>query len=376
MNKNNNIEDEIRALKEEDYGILDAQHSFMVDGVLGGFKAAIHKLHYTFIKQILLGIMSGVIIGFGYVACIIAMVSIQDTSFKAFGTILLGFIFPGCIILITFLGGGLFTSHVFSTIPVFKGCGSRRLYLKGIFGVLLGNFAGTFIFVALFSAAGGLWDNKDFLTKVFSMAMHKMYLVNHDILNGVAISGMSILATVGIGIASGILCNMMVCATLPLASTTKNTAAIILMMIFPIAYFAIGGFQHGPANSFFMWMMLFEAIFNHSDVVIGVIVDGAGDKTEFIKEIHPQIQYFFLFIAISTLPTLIGNWFGGALLLPGILYFINKEYASVLFKKIKLEYLEEKSGNFKAKAEKQMKKLKQKIKEKQADIDSQENNKN
>ncbi|QHX36434.1 formate/nitrite transporter family protein [Spiroplasma sp. BIUS-1] len=358
MNKTNKIEDEIKLLKEQDYGVLDAQHSFMVDGVLGGFKAAIHKLHYTFVKQILLGIMSGVIIGFGYVACIIAMVSISGTDFEKFGTILLGFIFPGCIIMITFLGGGLFTSHVFSTIPVFKGCGSRRLYLKGIFGVLLGNFAGTFIFVALFSAAGGLWDNGPFLDKVFSMAMHKMYLVNHDLNASGTTNILSVLGTIGIGIASGILCNMMVCATLPLASTTKNTAAVILLMIFPIAYFAIGGFQHGPANSFFMWMLLFESIFNHSTVVSG--------------NLHPEIQYFLLFIVLSTLPTLIGNWIGGALLLPGILYLINKEYATVLFKKIKLEYLENKVYSFKQKAETQAANLKNKIKEKEADIKAQE----
>lgn len=361
MNKNNNIEDEIKALKEQDYGVLDAQHSFMVDGVLGGFKAAIHKLHYTFIKQILLGIMSGVIIGFGYVACIIAMVSLKGTGFEAFGTILLGFIFPGCIIMITFLGGGLFTSHVFSTIPVFKGCGSRRLYLKGIFGVLLGNFAGTFIFVALFSAAGGLWRNEDFLTKVYDMSIHKLYLVGHEMTNGEKITGFAILATVGIGIASGILCNMMVCSTLPLASTTKNSAAVILLMIFPIAYFAIGGFQHGPANTFFMWMLLFISIFNPE------IHAGSANA---------EIWHVFLFIAISTLPTLIGNWLGGAIILPGTLYLINKEYASVLFKKIKLEYLEEKSGSFKERVEKQVKKLKKKIKQKQADIEARDAEKN
>ncbi|WP_339021315.1 formate/nitrite transporter family protein [Spiroplasma endosymbiont of Atherix ibis] len=367
MNKNINIEEEIRSLKEVDYGILDAQHSFMVDGVLGGFKAAMHKLHYTFIKQILLGIMSGVIIGFGYVACIIAMVSLKGTGFEAFGTILLGFIFPGCIIMITFLGGGLFTSHVFSTIPIFKGCGSKRLYLKGIFGVLLGNLVGTFIFVAIFSGAGGLWNNGPFLNKVFAMSMHKLYLVNYDLQNNESIKAVSILATIGIGICSGILCNIMVCSTLPLASTTKNAAAIILLMIFPIAYFAIGSFQHGPANSFFMWMLLFEIIFNHSQVAI---TSGSGEIL-----LRPQFYHFVLFIGLSTIPTLIGNWIGGALLLSGVLYFINKEYVSILFKKIKLEYLEEKMRSFKEIADKQIKKNDKKLKQK-ANIQVRKNDKN
>ncbi|AGR41893.1 formate/nitrite transporter family protein [Spiroplasma diminutum] len=357
MNKNNNIEEEIKILKEQDYGLLDAQHSFMIDGVLGGFKAAIHKLHYTFVKQILLGIMSGVIIGFGYVACVLAMLSTKNPFLAK---VLLGFIFPGCIIMITFLGGGLFTSHVFSTIPVFKGCGSRRLYLKGIFGVLLGNFLGTLIFVSLFSAAGGLLeDNKEFLNKVFSLSIHKLYLVGHELTSGHKITTVSILATIGISIASGILCNMMVCATLPMASSTKNAAAVVMLMIFPIAYFAIGGFQHGPANSFFMWMLLFEIIFNSSTV-----------STE--AGLTPEFYQFILFILLSTLPTLIGNWIGGALLLPGILYFINKEYASVLFKKIKLEYLEEKKYSFKERAEKQMKKIDKKINQKEADIEAKE----
>ncbi|WP_339034500.1 formate/nitrite transporter family protein [Spiroplasma endosymbiont of Cantharis rufa] len=357
MNKNRNIEEEIKLLKEQDYGILDAQHSFMIDGTLGGFKAAIHKLHYTFVKQILLGIMSGLIIGFGYVTCVIAMVSLQGTGFEKVGTLLLGFLFPGCIILITFLGGGLFTSHVFSSIPVFKGCASKRSYFKGIFGVLLGNFLGTFIFVALFAGAGGLLKNNEaFLLKTFDMVIHKLYLVADDLSNGTSIKAVSIFSTIGIGICSGILCNMMVCSTLPLTSSTKNSATIVLLLIFPIAFFAIGGFQHGPANSFFLWMLLFETIFN--------------PQLTLESGLTPQFSHVLLFIALSTIPTLIGNWISGALLLPGILYYINKEYVSILFKKIKLEYLEGKTNSFKDKADKQIKRIDKKIKEQEAENDS------
>ncbi|AGR40896.1 formate/nitrite transporter family protein [Spiroplasma taiwanense] len=327
-NKIKKIEEEIKKLKEFDYSLIEAEHSFMVNGTLGGFKSAVQKLEYTFFKQILLGIMSGVIIGFGYIACITAMVSLPE-SWNTFGIVLLGFIFPGCIILITFLGGGLFTSHVFSTIPVLKKCASSNAYFKGIFGVLLGNILGTLVFVLIFAGAGGLQniDKGSLANKVYDMAMHKLYLVTDEISTKKSITAVSVILTIGIGICSGILCNIMVCATLPLTNSTKNPVAVFLFLIFPIAYFAIGGFQHGPANTFFLWMMLVEIIFR-PDMQFGE------------NNISPEFIHFILFIFLSTIPTLIGNWIGGAIFLPGILYLINSKYTSLLFKKMKLEYLE------------------------------------
>jgi formate transporter len=51
--------------------------------------------------------------------------------------------------------------------------------------------------------------------------------------------------------ASGLLCNLLVSATLPITSSTKSNGTASLVMLFAIAYFSLAGYQHSPANSFF-----------------------------------------------------------------------------------------------------------------------------
>ncbi|AKX34511.1 formate/nitrite transporter [Spiroplasma litorale] len=316
------LEMEIKELKNYDYSLLDGEHSFMLCGTLGGFKASIKKIQYTMIKQILLGLMSGVIIGFGYVACITAMHGLPENL----EALVLGAIFPGCIILITFLGGALFTSHSLATIPMFKGCVSGREYIKAIFSVLIGNFLGTLIFALAYVAAGAFHntDPDSIAEKIYTTGVHKLYGVGDQIM-GTLVLG-TVLLTILHSFFSGILCNLAVSSTLPLTSATKSPTSAILLLIFPILYFAIGGFQHGPANSFFMWMMLLECIFKQ---------DWAGTN----PKVSPEFIHVLIFFGLSTIPTLLGNWVGGSFLMAGILHAINKKYTDLLFKQLRLERL-------------------------------------
>ncbi|AKU80162.1 formate/nitrite transporter family protein [Spiroplasma turonicum] len=321
-NKLEKIELEIDELKKHDYSILEGDHSFMLCGTLGGFKASIKKIQYTMIKQILLGLMSGVIIGFGYVACLTTMKGLPPNL----EALVLGAIFPGCIILITFLGGALFTSHSLATIPMMKGCLSFNEYIKAIVSVLLGNFLGTFLFSLLYVAAGAFHNTEtgSVAEKIYTTGIHKLYGVGDNIMGDIMIT--TCLVTIVYSFFSGILCNLAVSATLPLTSATKSPTSAILLLIFPILYFAIGGFQHGPANSFFLWMMLLECIFKQKWADNSVL--------------KPEFFHILLFVLLSTLPTLLGNWVGGSFLMAGILHSINKKYTSMLFMKMRLERLE------------------------------------
>ncbi|AHI52590.1 formate/nitrite transporter family protein [Spiroplasma culicicola] len=320
------IQNEIDKLKQVDFSSLEQSHGFMADGIVGGFKSAIHKMHYTFVKQILLGILSGIIIGFGYVACLIAMLGLPE-HWAGFGNVMLGIFFPGCIILITFLGGGLYTSHVVATIPMFKKTVYVSDYLKGIFGVMLGNFAGTLIFVMIFAMAGGL-DMKindiGIFEKAYDMGLHKLYRFESSKTFSAVV--LSVLAA----LTSGILCNIMVSATLPLTSSSKHPVGALFVIIFPITFFAMSGYQHGPANTFFFWSMIVSNIFPPE----------MGENS--ILHNEPQILDVVYFFFINLIPTFIGNWIGGAIFLPGLLHLINKEYTDVFFKKARLEFLEEK----------------------------------
>ncbi|ASP28625.1 formate/nitrite transporter [Spiroplasma corruscae] len=321
--KISNLEIEINELKKHDYTLLDGEHSFMLCGTLGGFKASIKKIQYTIIKQILLGLMSGVIIGFGYIACLTVMQGLPSNL----ESLVLGIIFPGCIILITFLGGALFTSHSLATIPMLKGCLTFREYIKAIVSVLVGNFLGTLLFALLYVAAGGFHNTAEgsIAQKIYETGAHKLYGVA-DQLMGTLMWGTCAITFI-YSFFSGILCNLAVSATLPLTSATKSPTSAILLLVYPILYFAIGGFQHGPANSFFMWMMLLECIFTQ---------DWASTN----QTLTPEFIHVLIFFCLSTIPTLLGNWLGGSFLMAGILHTINKKYTTLLFMKLKLEKYE------------------------------------
>lgn len=337
MKKNeiNNIEAEIESLKKEDYQVLKQQNGFMVDGILGGFRMSIHKMTYTFIKQVLLGILSGVIIGFGYTACLVAINALPHGS--GFASIMIGIFFPGCIILITYLGGGLYTTHVVATIPMMKKTIKVKSYIKGIFGVLLGNYLGTLIFVLIFSLAGGLTmtiGGRSLLIEAYSLGVHKLYSVGEQILQGNFITSSAVLISLLAAFASGILCNFMVSATLPLTNSSKHPVVALLVIIFPILFFAMSGFQHGPANSYFLWIMVIVQIFQ--DIVF------SADVTQLAVDIRGILMWetILLFATVCLIPSLLGNWISGALLLPGILHLTNKKYTEIFFKKARLAFLE------------------------------------
>ncbi|ARU92098.1 formate/nitrite transporter [Spiroplasma clarkii] len=350
------IEAEIAQLRSEDYELLDERHGFMVDGLLGGFKAAIHKMHYTFFNQILLGILGGVILAFGYTACIVA---VNSTPFgSGFANVLLGLFFPGCLILITYLGGGLFTSHVVSTIPMFKKTIKVSDYLKGIFGVLLGNWVGTLLFIIVFILAGGLEmkiGGKSVVVQAYYLGMHKMYGVGDSLLEGHALTFKVILIAAIAAFASGMLCNFMVSSTLPLTNSSKHPVVALMVIFFPIVFFAMSGYQHSPANSYFMWIIFIVDIMKDNVFASGETTPllGGGAGALATAEIYNSINGAtgFIFFAVNLVPSVLGNWVSGAILLPGILHLINKKYTEPFFKRERILFLEEKlhKANLKAK---------------------------
>ena len=331
--KEKKIRAEIEELKKLDYSLLDETESFMLNGLLNGFISSINKIRVTFYKQVLLGILSGIILGFGYTACIVASNSLpQFLKESGLGNILMGLIFPGCIILITFLGGGLFTSHVVATIPWLKKAVTTKEYLNGIFGVLIGNLLGTLVFVIVFLVGGGLLlkigsnnSSVSFMDAAYESGIKKLYELSSFVKsNSNNYTSKIIFLSILYSFGGAILCNIMVSSTLQLTNSTKNHAAVFLLMIFPIFFFVISGYQHGPANTFFFWIIIARNIFNPE---------------------NSHVTEIILFLFVSLIPTLFGNWVGGSFVIPGILSLVNKKHTNLLFKKERITLLKNKLSN-------------------------------
>lgn len=311
------IKSEIDSLKDNDFSLLDSSHGFVVDGLIGGFKASIDKMKYSFNRQILLGIFAGIILAVGYVACISATYGLKG-DLAGLSTLIMGVLFPGCIILISFLGGGLYTSHVVATLPTMKKTVKLSHYFRGIFGVLIGNFIGTLIGALLLGLMGMYSYNQGFANAIHTTAMHKMLWLGDHLANKTVTIKDYLLTFIGV-FSAGILCNFLVASTLPITFSTKNTSAAITVMFFAIAFFVISGFQHSAANTFFFWVLLVENFWKTTDI---------------------NYTYFLIFLVFNFIPAALGNFVGGALLMPGLLYLINIKYCIVLFQKQRLILLE------------------------------------
>jgi formate transporter len=168
-------------------------------------------------------------------------------------TLMVGIVFPPAIWMITFLGGALFTSHVVATIPVIKGVVRRSNYFKALGAVYLGNLSGTGFIVLLIGLTGALNATGDntILGNMLHFGDGKLYDVRQSYGTERGITAGDVFLTIMYVFFSGILCNLCVSATLPITFTTRSRGTASAVMFFAVFYFAVAGYQHSPANTFF-----------------------------------------------------------------------------------------------------------------------------
>ncbi|AHI53567.1 formate/nitrite transporter [Spiroplasma sabaudiense Ar-1343] len=317
------LNETIHDLEQIDYSALNVSHGFQTDGFLGGFTAVIKKIKYALHLQFLLGVLGGIIAASAYVAVVYSTKG-MPSSLGWLKTILSGLIFPGGIIMITFLGGSLFTSHSMATLPVMLNAVDKKPFFKALFVTLLGNMTGALIVPIIFMGTGAFKDEA-FYNAMTSTITHKMFQMG-DVLEESVHSGLNtapelklwIIAIVS-SLFSGILCNFLVSTTLPITFSSKYPMASVAVMFFSLSFFVISGYNHGPANFFFFWSWIVMYIQHPAGV-----------------EMFPWWGPL-AFLVVNVIPALFGNWLGGGLIMPLILYSNNKDLTQLLVKKVILE---------------------------------------
>ena len=245
-----------------------------------GKKKADAKFMYT----LLMGIMGGMFIGIGYLGAIM----IKGWGGEHYLSFLAAGIFPVGIIMCVFLGGGLFTSDSLSMVAFLEKKASVKNVLKGWGVVLLGNFIGALIIAGIASWA-------KFFNSGGNMAVLSHYVHGKENIKWYT------------SIGSGILCNLLVAGSIWMTKTTDRAVAKIFLLWFPITLFVIGGFQHIVANFFIFWSGIFERNSLVQDHGSGPVVEMEVGK----------------FIYNNLIGTAIGNWIGGAIIIPGSYKMIN-----------------------------------------------------
>ena len=255
-----------------------------------------HKVNQPYLKLALLGIMAGAFISLGAEASSAASYSIESTGLaKA----LAGVIFPIGLMMITLVGGQLFTSSCMNITAVVDKKIKLSSMLVNLFLVYVTNFVGAILIAYAINSCGEL---------NYSSGILGAYTIK--------IAAAKLSLDFNTAIVSGILCNLLVCLAVLMAATAKDIIGKLFAIFFPIFLFIISGFEHSVANMYYIPAGIMAAA-NPTYV----------QKAIEIYHVSPQQieQFSYQNMLINNLlPVTIGNFIGGAVIISGFVYLINK----------------------------------------------------
>lgn len=190
------------------------------------------KAELPIIRMILLGLMAGGIIALGGSA---SSVAAHDIGSVGVARLLTAVVFPVGLMMIVLAGGELFTGNCMITMAVLDGKTTLRKKIRNLAVVYVSNFVGALVIDVLVFASGQLnYSDGGLGAYSIKVALGKIDMTFVE------------------GIASGILCNILVCTAILMASAAVEVAGKIWAIFFPIFAFVIAGFEHSIANMFYI----------------------------------------------------------------------------------------------------------------------------
>ncbi|WP_312653942.1 formate/nitrite transporter family protein [Proteiniclasticum sp.] len=242
----------------------------IIDYIVVAGKAKTEKKFRALVLQ---GIMAGMFIALGAIGY---FKLVAYTADPGLGKFLGALIFPTGIIAILLLGSELFTSDCMGILGVYRRTIRLGRFMKMLLTVLGANLVGAVV-IAFLSTGAGIFS-EHMLEIVISSAVAKTTM------------------PIGQMFISAVLCNIIVCSGVMMAYSAKTVEGKILAVWFPIALFVLSGTEHIVANMFYLMM----AFVNGGDVTV------AG-------------------ILISFVVVALGNFIGGAIVISGANFYIDRD---------------------------------------------------
>lgn len=242
----------------------------------------VKKANSSALRLFALAVLAGAFISLG---AMFATTALAGSSALPYGVarLLAGLTFSLGLILVIVGGAELFTGNTLIVMAWASGKVSLMALLRNWAIVYFGNFVGS-VFTALM---------------VF-LSLH--YTNGSGAIGATALSiantktGVSFIPA----LASGILCNALVCLAVWLTFSARSTVDKISAIVFPITAFVAGGFEHSVANMYFIPMGLMIKTFDPAFVTkMSATVD--------------NITLFNFFVS-NLVPVTIGNIIGGGFL--------------------------------------------------------------
>lgn len=197
------------------------------------------KVHAKVLRTLLLGVMAGLFIALGAAGSSVSMYAIEPVGIaRTVG----GAVFPIGLMMIMIIGGELFTGNCMLIGGVVTHRYSVWKMLKNLFLVYISNFAGAILAAVLVVHSG----QPGFSDGALGANMIKTAVVKADIGFFPAFF-------------SGILCNLLVCAAVYMATGAKDMGGKLLAIFFPIFVFVTCGFEHCVANMYYLFAGIFAS---------------------------------------------------------------------------------------------------------------------
>ena len=228
--------------------------------------AGISKATANSKKLLIMSFLAGLFIAFAALASTIVSAGLlANANTFGLGKLLQGFVFSGGLIFVVIGGAELFTGNSLMIAALLANKISLGQLLRNWGLVYLGNLIGA-LFLAYCVSVSGIFDlnGGQLGTSLAAIAATKTSLSFFP------------------AVILGILCNILVCLAVWCAFGAKTTASKVLVIIFPVMFFVICGFEHSVANMFYIPAGFFAAgsfsirllISNLIPVTIGNIIGG------------------------------------------------------------------------------------------------------
>jgi len=256
---------------------------------------SVGKVTMPFFKVVLLGILAGAFIAIGGQASNVAVHAITNPGLAK---TLAGVIFPVGLMLIVVIGGQLFTGNCL----IFMGVLDRKVSIPQLLVNWLTIFCSNYIGGAIITFL--VYHSNQFNINGGQLGAYSIYVASGK-LN----------LTASQAISSGIMCNIIVCAAILVATAAKDIAGKCIGVFFAIFVFVVSGFEHCVANMYYLTAGLMASK-NDSFVSKAMEVYHLTDA---------QIQNINMknILIHNLLPVTIGNIIGGAFVIGGIFYIIH-----------------------------------------------------
>lgn len=248
-------------------------------------ETGIKKAEMPILRSLLLAFLAGVFIALASVGSNIISHNIENIGVAKY---LAGLIFPTGLILVVIAGAELFTGNNLISIAVLAGKVKWSKYFWNLTMVWLGNLVGS-VFIALLIYLSGQLNYTDGLLGAYT----------------IKVAALKTSLSFTEALASGILCNLLVCLAVWMSYSTKDIAGKTLVIFFPIWLFIASGYEHSVANMYYLTAGLLAK--NNPDFVL---------KTyESLSLPAENLNNLTIINAFTDnlVPVTIGNLVGGAL---------------------------------------------------------------